>query len=48
MPYNGRDFTFDWDSTTLTGVRTRGITINNEHVDVTNDDDEGWRTPLGS
>lgn len=44
--FNGRKLTFDWDTTTLAGVRTRGFTINNEHVDVTNDDDSGWRTLL--
>lgn len=44
--FNGRALTIDWDSTTLTGVRTRGYTINNEHVDVTTDDDAGWRKML--
>lgn len=44
--FNGRQFTFDWDSTTLAGVRTRGLSVNNEYVDVTNDDDAGWRTLL--
>ena len=44
--FNGRDFTFDWDSTTLVGVRTRGMTVTNDYVDVTTDDDSGWRTLL--
>lgn len=44
--FNGRSFTFDWDSTTLVGVRTRGLTVSNEYVDVTTDDDSGWRTLL--
>ena len=44
--FNGRQFTFDWDSTTLAGVRTRGLTVANDYVDVTNDDDSGWRTLL--
>ena len=44
--FNGRALTLDWDTTTLVGVRTRGFTINNEHVDVTTDDDSGWRTLL--
>lgn len=44
--FNGRQFTFDWDSVTLVGVRTRTLTINNEYVDVTTDDDSGWRTLL--
>lgn len=44
--HNGREFTFDWDSTTLVGVRSRGVTASNELVDVTTDDDAGWRTLL--
>lgn len=44
--HNGRELTFDWDSTTLVGVRTRGYTITNDYVDVTTDDDSGWRTLL--
>jgi TP901-1 family phage major tail protein len=44
--FNGRQFTFDWDSTTLAGVRTRSVSITNDYVDVTNDDDNGWRTLL--
>jgi len=46
MAFNGREFTFDWDSTTLAGVRSRGVTASNELVDVTTDDDNGWRTLL--
>ena len=46
--FNGRDFTFDWDATTLVGVRTRGVTMSNEMVDVTTDDDAGWRTLLAT
>lgn len=44
--FNGRALTIDWDTTTLVGVRTRGFTISNEYVDVTTDDDDGWRTLL--
>jgi TP901-1 family phage major tail protein len=46
--YNGREFTFDWNSTTLVGVRTRGLSITNDHIDVTTDDDSGWRTLLAT
>lgn len=45
---NGRALTIDWDSTTLVGVRTRGYTITNDYVDVTTDDDDGWRTLLAN
>lgn len=48
MAFNGREFTFDWDSTTLVGVRSRGVTMSNEMVDVTTDDDSGWRTLLAT
>lgn len=46
--FNGRELTFDWDSTTLVGVRTRGVTNTNALVDVTTDDDAGWRTLLAT
>lgn len=48
MAFNGRDFTFDWDSTTLVGVRSRGVTASNSLVDVTTDDSVGWRTLLNN
>jgi len=44
--FNGRALTIDYSTTTLVGVRTRGFTISNEYVDVTTDDDSGWRTLL--
>jgi len=44
--FNGRALTIDWDSTTLVGVRSRTISNSNEMVDVTTDDDSGWRTLL--
>ncbi len=44
--FNGRQLTFDWSSTTLVGVRTRSISISNDYVDVTTDDDNAWRTLL--
>lgn len=43
---NGRALTIDWDSVTLVGVRTKGYTFTNDMVDVTTDDDDGWRTLL--
>ena len=44
--FNGRKLTLDWDAVTLVGVKTRGFTITNDHVDVTTDDDAGWRKLL--
>lgn len=32
--------------TTLAGMRTTGVTLNNEQVDITNKDSSGWRTLL--
>lgn len=43
-----RQLSFDWDSTTLVGVRSRGVTMSNDMVDVTTDDDDGWRTLLAT
>lgn len=47
---SGRDLTIALgtgaSSTTITGVRTKSVSINNEPVDVTNDDDSGWRDYL--
>lgn len=44
--FNGRELTVDYNSTTLVGVRTRGLAISAEPVDVTTDDDSGERTLL--
>jgi TP901-1 family phage major tail protein len=46
--FNGRDLTIDWDDVTLVGVRTRGINRNKDLVDVTTDDDGGWRKLLAT
>jgi TP901-1 family phage major tail protein len=45
---NGRALQIKWDGVTLVGVRTRGYTITNDYVDVTTDDDSGWRTLLAN
>ena len=42
----GRLLTIDLEATTLVGIKTRGFTINAEPVDITTDDDSGWRTLL--
>lgn len=43
---NGRALTIDYATTTLVGVRTKGYTVTNDYVDVTTDDDDGWRVLL--
>lgn len=49
----GRAFLLKWSDgtspisyTTVAGLRTTGMTINNERVDVTSKDDDGWLTAL--
>lgn len=46
----GRDITFQWGGNspgdTIAGVREKGIEINGEAVDVTSDENDGWRTVL--
>jgi len=44
--FNGRQLVIDWSATTLVGVRSRTISTTNDYVDVTTDDDTGWRTLL--
>ncbi len=44
--HNSRDLTIDWDSITLVNVQSKQFGINNSYVDVTTDDDAGWRTLL--
>lgn len=43
---NGRTLTIDWDNVVLAGVRTKSFSITNDYVDVTTDDEDGWRTLL--
>lgn len=46
---SGRDLTVGFGTptpVTLTGVRTKSVTVNNEMIDITNDDDNGWRDCL--
>jgi len=44
--FNGREITLDWDATTLVGVKSKTVSMTNDMVDVTTDDDSGWRTLL--
>lgn len=43
---SSRSMTVDWDSTTIADVQSKAFTINAEPVDVTTDDDAGWRVLL--
>ena len=42
----GRKLTIKRDGTVIAGVRTKNFTINNEAIDVTTDDDDGYRRLL--
>lgn len=42
----GRSVQLDWGGTALGGVRTKGLELNGEPVDVTSDEDGGWRVLL--
>jgi TP901-1 family phage major tail protein len=44
--HNGRKLVIEWDTVDLAGVRTKTYSVTNDYVDVTNDDDDGWRTLL--
>lgn len=41
--YKGRKVLFTWNGAVIPGVREKGITLNGEPVDLTSDDDNGWR-----
>ena len=42
----GRKILIKKDGTVLAGVRTKSVAINREPIDITNDDDLGWRNIL--
>lgn len=42
----GRTISFKWDGVEVAGVREKSVAINGEPVDVTSDEDNGWRTLL--
>lgn len=44
--FNGRSLTIDWETVTIVGVQEKTMTINNEMVEVTSDDDAGFQTYL--
>ena len=44
--FAGRAVQFRWDGAIIKGVREKGITLNGEAINVTSDEDNGWRTLL--
>ncbi|MGE0602231.1 MAG: phage tail tube protein [Xanthobacteraceae bacterium] len=44
--FHGRKITLEWDGNEVAGVREKGVNMNGEPVDITSDEDGGWRTLL--
>lgn len=44
----GRELLVKRGSVVIAGVRTKGVSINNEPIDITSDDDAGYRTLLST
>lgn len=42
----GRKIVLTWDGAAIDGVREKGIALNGEPVDVTDDNSDGWREVL--
>jgi len=42
----GRKVNLTWGGSAVLGIREKGVTINGEPIDVTSDDDNGWRELL--
>ena len=42
----GRNIILEWDGSEIAGVRTKGVTINGDVVDISDDDSNGWRELL--
>lgn len=45
-PRNAREVGFDWRSVTVVAVTGRTVSNSNDYIDITSDDDAGWRTLL--
>lgn len=45
-PYKGRSITLTWKGSPIAKMRTKGVSIANEPIDVTSDSDDGWRNQL--
>lgn len=43
LPMAGRQVVLQWNATSLAGVREKNMTLNGDPIDVSSDDDNGWR-----
>jgi predicted secreted protein len=44
----GRNVVLTWGGTGISGVKEKTFSLNNEPIDITSDDDAGWRNILGT
>ena len=44
----GRNVTLTWGGSGISGVKEKSLSLNNEPIDITSDDDAGWRNILGT
>lgn len=44
--YKGRSITLTWQGKAIAKMRTKGVSIANEAIDITGDTDDGWRDTL--
>jgi predicted secreted protein len=42
----GRKVVFTWGGAAVLGVREKGVAVNGEPIDITSDENNGWRTLL--
>lgn len=45
---SGRELTVERDTTVIAGVRSKSFSVNRNPVDITNDDDDGYRALLAA
>jgi predicted secreted protein len=46
MGFKGRSITLTWQGKTIAKMRTKGVSVANEPIDITGDTDDGWRDTL--
>ncbi|MGE0366934.1 MAG: phage tail tube protein [Phycisphaerales bacterium] len=45
--FKGREIDFTWGGSEILGVRQKGIALAGDPIDISSDEDTGWRTLLG-
>ncbi len=46
--FKGIDVIFKWNNATIPGTREKDMTVNGDAVDISSDDDAGWRALLAN